>query len=218
VVDCPALRPYQVPAWLAGEIRERGRRAGPGAAERLQEVLGDDPESLLAGLEKILIWLGDRPGDVTAEAVSEVLSPVPHGTVWEFIEALEDGRPGPALAALGSLLDQGEAPEGILRLVARSRRQMLAGVTARRRGLPDEGVLEAMGVHPRARAAPRVRRAILRRLKGQREGDLAAAPARLLAADSALKGGGAGDARAVLTRLVLDLLAPPAGPGRVRRS
>ena len=64
-----------------------------------------------------------------------------------------------------------------------------------------------MGVHPKARAAPRVRRAILKRLYGHRLEQVASDPARLLRADSDLKGAGPGDARVVLTRLVLDLLA-----------
>jgi len=40
LVECPALRPYQIPRWLVDEISARGRKAGPGAAERFQELLG----------------------------------------------------------------------------------------------------------------------------------------------------------------------------------
>jgi DNA polymerase-3 subunit delta len=207
LVECPALRPFQIPRWLADEIRGRGRKAGPGAADRIHELLGDDPEVLIQGLEKVLLYLGDEAAVIRAEDVSAVLSPVPHGTVWEFIEALEDRNQRRALSGLDALLEQGEAPEGVLRLVARSRRQMLAGLTVRHGGGGEEQVLDAMGVHPRARAAPRVRRAILQRLSGHQLHRLAADPARLLAADSQLKGGGPGDARVVLTRLVLDLLA-----------
>jgi DNA polymerase-3 subunit delta len=216
LVECPALRPYQIPSWLADEMRARGRKAGPGAAERFQELLGEDPEGLIQGLEKVLLYLGDGAAPIRAEDVSAVLSPVPHGTVWEFIEAMEDRDRRRALAGLEALLEQGEAPEGVLRLMARSRRQMLAGLTARRHGGGEEQVLDAMGVHPKARAAPRVRRAILKRLYGHRLEQVASDPARLLQADSDLKGAGPGDARVVLTRLVLDLLAD-SGRRRSRR-
>ncbi|MCZ6747178.1 MAG: DNA polymerase III subunit delta [Acidobacteria bacterium] len=212
VVDCPSLRPYQVPRWLAAEIKSRGGRAAGGVAERLQEILGDDPEALLAGLDKVLLYLGTKGDIITAETVSQVLSPVPHGTVWEFIEALEDRDRGRTLAGLQALLEQGEAPESILRLMARSRRQMLAGSSVRQRGGGDDQVLEAMGVHPKARAAPRLRRAILTRVRKHSLQDLSRAPAMLLQADSVLKGGGSGSPRVVLTRLVLDLLAERVRP------
>ena len=211
VVDCPSLRPYQIPRWLEAEIRRRGGRAAGGVAERLQEILGDDPEALLAGLDKVLLYIGAKGDSITAETVSRVLSPVPHGTVWEFIEALEDRDRGRALAGLQALLELGEPPESILRLMARSRRQMLAGSSVRQRGGGDDEVLEAMGVHPKARSAPRLRRAILTRVRKHTLRDLSRAPAILLAADSALKGGGSGTPRVILTRLVLDLLATRTG-------
>jgi DNA polymerase-3 subunit delta len=207
VVECPSLRPYQIPRWLAAEIESRGGRVAGGVAERFQEILGDDPEALLSGLDKVLLYLGSKDDIITPETVSHVLSPVPHATVWEFIEALEDRDTRRALAGLQALLEQGEAPESILRLMARSRRQMLAGSSTRLRGGGDDQVLEAMGVHPKARAAPRLRRAILARVGKHTLRDLSRAPAMLLQADSALKGGGSGSPRAVLTRLVLDLLA-----------
>lgn len=212
VVDCPSLRPYQIPRWLEEEIKRRGGRAAAGVAQRLQEILGDDPEELLGGLDKVLLYLGVKDDIITPETVSQVLSPVPHGTVWAFIEALEDRDRGRALAGLQALLEQGEAPESILRLMARSRRQMLAGSSVRQDRGGDDQVLEAMGVHPRARAAPRLRRAILNRVRKHHLRDLSRAPALLLEADSALKGGGSGSPRVVLTRLVLDLLTTRVSP------
>jgi DNA polymerase III delta subunit len=173
--------------------------------ERLQEVLGDDPAELAQGLEKLFLYLGSSRKTVRVEDVEAVLERIPHGTVWEFVEALEEKDPARALRALDAILELGEPAESVLRLITRSRRQLLTGLSVRQRGEEAEQVLEAMGVHPRARAAPRIRNAILQRLCSHRLEEVVRCFPMLLAADSHLKGGGGGEPRVVLTRLVLDL-------------
>ncbi len=210
-VDCPALRAYEIPRWITGEIRRRGRRAEPGVAELLQEILGDDQAALADGLDKVVLYLGDDRRAITPADVTAVLARLPHGTVWEFVEALEEKDARRALSALAAILELGEPPESILRLVLRSRRQLLAGLAARRRGGGPDQVLEAMGVHPKARAVPRLRRAILDRLARHGEPELVAAIPRLLEVDSRLKGEGGEPPPAALSQLVLELTG---GAGR----
>jgi DNA polymerase III delta subunit len=204
-VDCPELRAYEIPRWLDAEIRRRGFRCETGVTARLQEILGNDPAELAAGLDKLILYLGTESGTLRVEDVGEALERIPHGTVWEFLEALEEKDAGRALRALDAILELGEPADSVLRLVVRSRRQLLAGLSARARGGGDDEVLEAMGTPPKARAAPRVRRAILRRLAAHELTDVARSFPRLLEADSHLKGGGCSDARVVLTRLVVEL-------------
>jgi DNA polymerase-3 subunit delta len=204
-VECPVLRPYEVSRWMQGELRRQGYRAEAGVCERLQEVLGDDPAELAQGLEKLSLYLGSSKKTVQLEDVAAVLERIPHGTVWEFVEALEEKDPGRTLRALDAILELGEPAESVLRLITRSRRQLLAGLSAGRQGAAAEEVLEAMGVHPKARAAPRIRKAILQRLAAHRLEEVVRSFPMLLAADSSLKGGGGGEPRMVLTRLVLDL-------------
>jgi DNA polymerase III subunit delta len=205
VVDCPALRAWEVPRWLAGRLRDRGLPFEPGVPEAMQAALGDDPAALDAAIDRLVLLRGERREPVTREDIALGLEPRAHGTVWEFVEAFEDRDTGRALRLLAALLELGEPPESILRLIARSRRQLLAGAVARSGGADDDGVLAAMGVHAKARAAPRVRRAILDRASRHRPSELAAAWPRLLEADSALKGGGGGGAGDILAMLVLTL-------------
>jgi DNA polymerase III delta subunit len=212
-VECAAPRSYEIPGWLAGELRRRQRRCEPGVPELLQEILGDDQAALAAGLEKVLLYLGDGPRPVAKADVAAVLDRLPHGTVWEFVEALEEKDAPRALQALAAILELGEPPESVLRLVLRSRRQLLAGLAAKRQGADPDAVLAAMGVHPKARAVPRLRQAILARLSAHREGEVVAAMPRLLDVDSRLKGGGGEPAPAALARLVLDLVGS-GGPPR----
>ena len=89
----------------------------------------------------------------------------------------------------------------------------LAYVTS---GAPVE-ILEAMGIAPKARAAPRLRQAILQRLASHDLAEVARSFPRLLDADSDLKGGGSSDSRVVLTRLVVDLIRGGWGESRKSR-
>ncbi|MFQ5669767.1 MAG: DNA polymerase III subunit delta [Acidobacteriota bacterium] len=213
-VKCPLLRAHEIPRWMASVIRRRGFSHDPGVPEILVETLGHDQATLVAGLETIALYLGGKSAQrITPSIVNAVLVPMAHGTVWEFIEALEEKNAPLALARLGSMLDLGESVESLLRLVTRSRKQLLAGVAARQEGGGEEAVLEAMGVHPRARAVPRVRRAILSRLARHTQDELVHGLDRVLDADSQMKGGGPGNPDVVLTRLVLDLCRAGSFPG-----
>ena len=207
-VTCAALRPWDVPRWIEERLRGARLAAGAGVAEALHDLLGDDPGVLAAAIDRLGLLAGRAP--LTAATVREVLEPVAHGTVWEFIGALEDRRADTALRGLDALLEQGETPEAILRLIVRSRRQLLAGLEARRAGAGEDEVLAASGMAPKARVVPRLRRTALARLAAHSRADLLVAFPRLLEADSRLKGGGEA-AEVLLSRLVLDLLRPQTG-------
>ena len=207
-VSCAPLRPWDVPRWIEERLRSARLNAGPGAAEALHDLLGDDPAVLAAAIDRLGLLAGRAP--LTATTIREMLDPVAHGTVWEFIEALEDRRTEAALRGLDALLEQGETPESILRLIVRSRRQLLGGIEARRDGAGEDHVLSAAGMSPKARVVPRLRRAVLSRLASHSRAELLLAFARLLEADSRLKGGGGEAAGVLLGRLVLDLLRPQA--------
>ena len=203
-VSCPALRPWEVPRWIGERLRAARLAAGSGVAEALHDLLGDDPATLAAGIDRLGLLAGRTT--LTPATVREFLEPVAHGTVWEFIEALEDRRVEAALRGVGALLEQGETPESVLRLIVRSRRQLLAGLEARGAGAPEDEVLAACGMTPRARAVPRLRRAVLARVAAHARAGLLGDFERLLEADSRLKGGGAEEPGVLLGRLVLDLL------------
>ncbi|MFQ5718115.1 MAG: DNA polymerase III subunit delta [Acidobacteriota bacterium] len=209
VVTCPEPRNWEVGRWIRAEMTRRELAHDAGVPEALQALLGDAPRDLAAGLDKLELYIEGRGARrVGVDDVESSLSRLPHGTVWQFIEALENRDTEASLAALAAILELGEPPESVLRLVLRSRRQIMAGLAAAGRGEGDDGILQAMGTSPRARQAPRVRRAILERLRRHRLDEVVESLPLLLAADSRLKGGGGGGGPGVvLTRLVLDLVS-----------
>ena len=211
-IECAEPRSWEVVGWIRSELGRRGLEHHPGVPEALQALLGNSPQEIAAGLDKLELYVqGHRSQALRIDDVDAVLSRVPHGTVWQFIEALEDRDSERALRCLAASLEVGEPAESVLRLMLRSRRQLMAGLAARERGAGDDAVLEAMGTSPRARRAPRVRKSILARLGRHRLEEVVEALPLLLEADSRIKGGGAGDPEVILARLVIDLVSSLSG-------
>jgi DNA polymerase-3 subunit delta len=203
-LDCAPPRAWEVPAWLQAEVKRRGLTAAPGVTARLQEILGEDPAALAAALDTLSTFLGARR-QVGIEDVEALLTPQAHGSLWDLVQAVEEKDLGRALRLLDAVLEMGEPPEVLLRLLERSRRQLVRGLAAGSRGASPDEKLAAMGVAPKARAAPRLRREILARLDRHHLSEAASGLRRILEADAALKGGIAAAPRTLLGSLLLDL-------------
>jgi len=103
-VRCDALPPERVLRWLQRRADGLGVRLEPAAAEHLMHAVGGDLGVLQAELQKLAALPGDAP--LTAELVGRVVG-VRHGeTVFDWRDALFDGRSADALRLLARLLDQ----------------------------------------------------------------------------------------------------------------
>jgi len=69
VVDSPALREYEMPAWIQGYYSSRGLRIDPRAAALLAESSGTDLQTIVAETEKMLRNLPEGAREVSVEDV-----------------------------------------------------------------------------------------------------------------------------------------------------
>ena len=103
-VSCDALPPDRVLKWLQRRAEGLGVVLEPAAAEHLVRAVGGDLGTLLAELAKLTALPPGEP--VSAARVGEVVG-VRHGeTVFDWRDALFEGRTGRAVTLLGPLLDQ----------------------------------------------------------------------------------------------------------------
>jgi DNA polymerase III subunit delta len=103
-VACDALPPERVRKWLQHRADSLGIRLEADAADHLMRAVGSELGPLQSELQKLSALPTDQA--VTADVVGQIVG-VRHGeTVFDWRDALFDGRTGDAVRLLPRLLDQ----------------------------------------------------------------------------------------------------------------
>ena len=106
--------PYdnKIPAWLTERAQQRyRRRLGASEARLLQDIVGNETSDLDHELEKLDTFL-PKGVPITAEAITDVVSPLKVHIFFEFQKAAGFKNPADFLPAMRNLLDHGT--EGFL--------------------------------------------------------------------------------------------------------
>jgi DNA polymerase-3 subunit delta len=128
--------------FVGQRLRQTGKTVEPQAREMLLARAGDELRTFHQELEKLLLFVGDRP-TIRAGDVELMVADRGEGWIFDLTRALGDRDAAAALAQLARLIAQGEHPLKILGTVAAearrllSARQLLAGDLAKiwRRGM-----------------------------------------------------------------------------------
>ncbi len=118
------LKEGEILPWLAQEARKLGKNLTPAAAQRLVEIVGENLSELTQELEKLALFAGAEKS-LTPELVTRLASHSRTYNIFALTEALGEAGPQKRLAALGQLLDLGEAPPKILGMLARQLRHLI---------------------------------------------------------------------------------------------
>lgn len=102
-------------------IRERAEklfakaqcRIGAAALNLFLEKVGTDTRQVVMEADKLILYIGDRR-EITEEDVKAITSSPAESIAWDFTDALGERRLEEALKILRRLLDQGEAPVGLI--------------------------------------------------------------------------------------------------------
>ncbi len=139
--------------WVADLARQGGVTLDPEAIELLLRQAELDGNVLAREVDKLAALVGFE-GRVSANDV-RLVDPLPaHVVVWDFIDAVVAADPARAASLLASLLEEGEAPEALIAMLAARIRQLITI-----RGHIAAG-LDYRSVAKRARTSPgMVRRA-----------------------------------------------------------
>lgn len=123
--------------WLAERARQIDARLEPRAAQKLAEYIGNESRALANELAKLATYVG-RDGIITVETVERMVADGQEQNLFAFIDELSSRRRS-ALASLRHLLNDGQAAQYILFMIARQARILVSvKEAANRRMRPDE--------------------------------------------------------------------------------
>jgi len=142
------LKPKDAVPWMIDRSRQLGNPIDRDAAYRAVELVGTS----LLQLEQVLNQLGlyAGPGQpIRAADVENGLAATREHSVFELGDAIGDKNTREALRHLDAMLEQREAPLGILAMMARHFRQLLEAKAVMARGQgPDEIMRKLRLSHP----------------------------------------------------------------------
>ncbi len=149
-VSCEsAVKPWELPKWVAAQARERGLELESGAAKALVARVGERQQRLLRELEKLSLWLGPG-GRVGLEEVDEMAATSSERRAYSLADALVAGD-GPAATRLYlELRDQAERLPSLLYAMTRRVRDALEVVGRLDAGEPAAQVKRSLRMPPRA--------------------------------------------------------------------
>ncbi|MGQ9496799.1 MAG: DNA polymerase III subunit delta [Desulfotomaculales bacterium] len=147
VVEFAPLHPEEAAAWVAQEAKARGVHLTRDACELLVRSACGGLTGLANELEKVLAYVGDRK-TVSAAQIAHVLPVQAEDSVFRVVDAVIEGRCQTALRGLKQLLLAGEPPLGILGLLARQFRNILAVNDLAATGKRPREIAAALGLKP----------------------------------------------------------------------
>jgi len=206
-----AVAKKSLQGWVAEQLRQRGVQAEPEVAAALVQIVGDDPQTLAAEVDKLATWAAGEP--VGEREVLALAAPSGEEPLYVLTDALGT-RDGAAVIALSEAIF--ERDDRSRRDVAARMAGAMTGHVARLatlkrfagRGVGSKEAAAELGMHPfRAQ-----------KLSEQAEGfsaeELQDAVVRLAELDGALKGQSRLAADLEVQRALVDLTRRP-GAGRV---
>ncbi len=186
--------------WCVARAGAHGVRLQPAAAAALCARVPASLDLLDQELAKLAAYVGDG-GSIGTDAVQALVAPSREESVFALMDAVAEGRGRDAFGLLRQMLYQGEAPLGIMALLARQVRLLVLGRdTLDAGGGPDRLAAAAGGLHPY------VARRMLGQARAFAEPDLEAALEAVWEAEWAVKSGRL-DEESALLDVVARLLA-----------
>ncbi len=188
-----APKAWELPQFVAGEIRGLGGKVDEGAASALVDAVGHDLRALAGACSQLVADSGGEP--VTAQLIGRYFGGRAEVTSFAVADAAIAGRAEPALEQLRWALDSGVAPVLVTSAMAGGLRG-LAKFSSAPQGLREADLARAVGVPPWKLKSLR------QQARGWTAGGLATAIRAVAQADADVKGA-SGDAGYALERMVL---------------
>lgn len=201
-VDCKGPGEPELAPWLLQFARSRFKtHLDNDAARLLVDLVGPEIGLLVAELEKLAIYVGER-AKIHRDDVSRMVGGGRIESVWKTIDAATTGRGDLALEFLDGLLASGEPEVRFLAAISVSLMRVHHAGRLRRARVGLEAACRDSGIRPFAVEQTRQQHAHLGPSRVDR------LPALLLQADLDIKGSSTLTPRAVLERLLVELSLP----------
>jgi DNA polymerase-3 subunit delta len=119
-----SLSPAAVDDVVRQAVRDFDKRLTPEARHLIVRRAGTDVTLLASELEKLCLYVGDRPS-ITEADVRVAFRDMAESWIFDFTGALATGQVAQAVPLLRGLLEQGEPPLRLLAMIARELRFLL---------------------------------------------------------------------------------------------
>jgi DNA polymerase-3 subunit delta len=145
-----SLSERQLPGWISKRAQACGLKISPQAVQVLAESTGTDLATVEDALERLALYIGDRPAATVAD-VEVVVASSRVRSVFELTDALGRRDASAALRTLSNMLANQEAPLRLLATLATHVRRLLTAAELGRAVLSDPQKLAArLAIHPYA--------------------------------------------------------------------
>jgi DNA polymerase III subunit delta len=193
VVDCPAVKAWELPQFVSAEAKQLDTPIEPGAAQVLVDAVGHDLRALAAAVRQLVA--DSEGGQLTADQIRRYFAGRSEVTSFAVADAALAGRTGLAMEQLRWALSTGVAPVLVTSALAAGVRGLGKLVTAGG-GLREADLAREVGVPPWKLKSMRAQ------ARGWDTSGLAHALQAVALADAEVKGA-ADDAAFALERMVL---------------
>jgi DNA polymerase-3 subunit delta len=119
--------------WIKRRAEDKGASVTPPAMQVLAELVGGDLWTIDRELEKLSLYATGR--SITDADVRAMVPYAQETNIFAAVDAIMDGRPGPALRSVMQLMEDGQEPLYIIAMIERQLR-----LIALARDLTDRGV------------------------------------------------------------------------------
>ncbi len=148
IVSCVGLWEDRVPGWITARARKYGKRISFPAAQRLVGAVGGDLQRVDNELQKLLLYVADRPAIETGD-VEALVGADRARTVFELADAVGGKRLADALRIAHHLLREGERPAALISQIHRHVRRIITAKQLLDQGQPDASVAAFIRMPPR---------------------------------------------------------------------
>ncbi len=197
VVRVYQLLDREIVGWIEGWGRQRGLSIQRDAAQYLWQTIGNDLQKIRNELQKVEIYIKGRKS-ISYDDVKTVVGDFREYTSFDFAAALGQKNCEKALLILSRLLEEGEAPVGLLGSAAWNFRRLLQAKAMEAAGMTPDEITKKLKVifHQAGLFKAQMRQYSLEELRE--------AFAVMLSTDRALKSSGL-PGRLLLERMILQL-------------
>ena len=144
--ETPQLRKGELAAWVAKRAREMNIRLERGVAEDLAAFIGPNLRLINSELEKLALYVGDRP--VTKKDVAVICPYAREASIFDMVDALGNRRTATAFRLLAQMRNQGAHPLYLLTMIVRQYRILLQVKDYMSRGMRKDEIASALHLHP----------------------------------------------------------------------
>ncbi|OGW27928.1 MAG: DNA polymerase III subunit delta [Nitrospirae bacterium GWC2_57_13] len=140
-----ALQERELPGWVAGWARERGKAINADAVQFIIQVVGGDLQKIRNELEKVELAIQDRK-TITLSDVQRIVGDFREFSAFDLAEAIGRRDGEKALLVLSRLLQEGDQPLGLLGMVAWNMRRLVRAREMEKAGVGQDEIMKKLKV------------------------------------------------------------------------